>query len=97
MLFVVDTYDTLLIHYIYYKLEFNYMPTTKKRLNISLSPLLEEAVERLAARDKTPQATKITELLKEAIELEEDQVWDAIASQREARDAKFTSHKNAWK
>ncbi len=74
-----------------------HMPTTKKRLNISLSPALEEAVARLAVRDKTPQATKITELLQEAIELEEDQVWDAVAGMRDTRGATFIPHKNAWK
>jgi len=73
------------------------MSTIKKRLNISLSPALEEAVARLAVRDNTPQATKITELLQEAIELEEDQVWDSIASLRDTRSAKFVPHKNAWK
>jgi hypothetical protein len=73
------------------------MPTLKKRLHVSLSPLLEAAVARLAERDNMPQATKITELLEEAIELEEDQVWDALALRRDARRAKFVPHDRAWK
>lgn len=72
------------------------MTTTKTRLNISLSPEIESAVKRLAKRDKMPQATKATQLLKIALEIEEDQIWDALASERDKKGAKFISHKKAW-
>lgn len=72
------------------------MTTTKTRLNISLSPEIESAVKRLAKRDKIPQATKAAQLLKIALEIEEDQIWDTLASERDKKGAKFISHKKAW-
>lgn len=72
------------------------MPTTKTRLNITLSKELEEAIRLLAKRDNVPQATKAVELLEEALELEEDRVWDAIANEREAQGGKLLSHKKVW-
>ena len=72
------------------------MPATKKRVNISISRQLEEALERLAHRDQVPEATKAAELLQVAIEIEEDQVWDMLASARDIKKARFVSHKKAW-
>jgi len=73
------------------------MPTTKKRINISLSPAMERALEILARRDAVPEATKAADLLRSALEIEEDDVWDKLASARDTRSARFISHKNAWK
>ena len=72
------------------------MPTTKKRINMSVSEYLEKALGMLAKRDHVPAATKATELLQLAIEIEEDEVWDAIASGRDAKKAKFVSHEKVW-
>ena len=72
------------------------MPTTKRRINISLSPDLERALTTLARRDDMPEATKAADLLRIALEIEEDQVWDAVASRRDTKSAKFVSHKKAW-
>lgn len=72
------------------------LTTAKKRINISVSKLLERAVERLASRDEMPVASKAAELLSLAIDLEEDQVWDSIASKRDTKDAKYVSHEKAW-
>ncbi|MBI5786988.1 MAG: hypothetical protein HY446_00330 [Candidatus Niyogibacteria bacterium] len=72
------------------------MTTTKKRINISVSEPLERALSRLAKRDEVPQATKAAELLRIAIEIEEDYVWDKTASARDAKGARFVSHKKAW-
>lgn len=63
---------------------------------MSVSEYLEKALGMLAKRDRVPTATKATELLQLAIELEEDQVWDLIASRRDNKNAKFVSHKKAW-
>ena len=57
---------------------------------------MEAAIERLAERDKLPQASKVVDLLFAALEIEEDRVWDTLAKQRDARTAKFVSHKKAW-
>lgn len=72
------------------------MSTTKKRVNISISKSLDYALSRLSKRDEVPQATKAAELLRLAVEIEEDQVWDEIASKRDTKNAKFIPHKKAW-
>jgi cation transport regulator ChaC len=72
------------------------MATTKKRINISVSKEMETVLEKLAKRDQVPQATKAEHLLQLAIEIEEDQVLDAIASKRDTKNASFVSHKKAW-
>jgi len=72
------------------------MTTTKKRINVSISKDVEKAVGKLAKRDQMPTASKVAELLRMAIEIEEDEVWNLIASKRDTKDAKFVSHKKAW-
>ena len=72
------------------------MTTTKKRLNITLSKQLNDILLKLSKRDEVPQATKATELLRMAVEMEEDYYFDKIASKRDTRDAKFISHDEAW-
>ncbi len=74
-----------------------YMATTKKRLNISLSPETELIIRKLSERDETPQATKISQLLDLALELEEDRIWDKLASERSDNKPKYFSHEDAWK
>lgn len=63
---------------------------------MSVSEYLEKALDMLAKRDRVPAATKATELLQLAIEIEEDQVWDAIASRRDKKNAKFVSREKVW-
>lgn len=72
------------------------LATSKKRLNITLSPELNDALTSLAARDNVPQATKAAELLLVAIDLQEDILLGSIASKRDTRAAEFISHEEAW-
>ncbi|MEK7615925.1 MAG: hypothetical protein AAB420_01820 [Patescibacteria group bacterium] len=72
------------------------MPTTKHRVNVSLSDPLERALAYLARRDRVPQATKAADLLKLAIEIEEDGAWDRLAQARDTKKARFVSHAKAW-
>ena len=72
------------------------MTTTKKRLNITLSKQLNKTLSKLSKRDNVPQATKATELLNLAVEMEEDYVFDQLASKRDKKGAKFISHEKAW-
>ncbi|MDD4319247.1 MAG: hypothetical protein PHW10_02905 [Candidatus Peribacteraceae bacterium] len=72
------------------------MPTLKKRINVSLPEDVEQALNVLAERDDVPQATKALHLIKLAIEIEEDDVLNAIAAARDTSDATFVSHKKAW-
>lgn len=74
------------------------MPTTKTRINVSLSDVLSSALKKLAHRDQVPTATKAERLLEIAMEIEEDEVWDKIANTREkTKNIKFLSHNQAWK
>ena len=72
------------------------MATTKKRVIISLSKQVEEALKILAKLYHIPQATKAVHLLETALEIEEDQVWDQVATERDGKNARFVSHKKAW-
>lgn len=77
------------------------MPTTKKRLNLSLSSDLENTLELLAKRDNMPLATKAVQLIKEAIEMEEDLMLSQIADIRSAEiengESEVISHEEFWK
>lgn len=73
------------------------MPTSKKRMNLSLPPDLERTLARLAERDNVPQATKAIYLLRLALEIEEDDMLDALASERDVPGVKFIPHAKAWK
>lgn len=73
------------------------MATTKKRINISVSKDLDDVLGRLAKRDQVPQATKAEHLLRIALEIEEDQVLDTIATKRDISRAQFLSHSAAWR
>ena len=72
------------------------MTTTKKRVNVSLSATLESILAKLAKRDQVPQATKAAELIRIGVEIEEDELFDIIASERDKKSVKFVSHKKAW-
>ncbi len=72
------------------------MPTLKKRLNMSLPADVDAALAALAERDDMPQATKALHLIKLALEIEEDEIWNAIAEKRDTKNAKFVSHEEFW-
>jgi len=72
------------------------MATTKRRLNISLTKEVDQALTHIAQRDNVAQAAKAIELLKKGLEIEEDAIWDSLANARDVKNAKFISHKKAW-
>ena len=72
------------------------MPTTKKRVNISLPPDLERELARVAKRDAVPEATKAAQLLRVALEIEEDAAFDAIASKRFQNAKTWLTHGTVW-
>ena len=73
------------------------MPTTKSRINVSVSDDIKRILGKLAQRDRMPEATKAARLIETAIEMEEDAVWDEIAKKRDRKGTRFVSHKKAWK
>lgn len=72
------------------------MATTKKRINISLGKDAEVALARIAKRDQVPVATKAEEMVRLALELEEDIVLGALASKRDTKDAAYLTAEQAW-
>lgn len=86
-----NTFVTLLIYFLIFT-----MPTSKKRLNMSLPEDIKEALTALAKRDDVTPTTKALHLITLALEIEEDDVWNAIAESRDTKDAKFVSHEKAW-
>lgn len=73
------------------------MPTTKTRINISLSDEMETILSGLAKRDAVPRATKAVDLMRLAMEIEEDIALNRIAESRDTDKAKFISHEEAWR
>jgi hypothetical protein len=73
------------------------MATTKTRINVSVSSEVEKAIISLAKRDQVPNATKAAELLRMALEIEEDKVFSEIADERlSEKNTKWLSGKNVW-
>ena len=73
------------------------MPTTKKRINISISKDVDEALFSAAKRDGVPEATKAAELLQLGLEIDEDFLLERIASERYKTAKKFLSHNTVWR
>lgn len=73
-----------------------FMATNKKRINVTLDSEMEEVLDQLAKRDQMSQSAKALQLMKVAIELDEDAVLEEMAIKRDTKDAKFISHDKAW-
>ncbi len=73
------------------------MATTKTRVHISLSKAEEQFLASLAKRDQVPRATKASQLVRQAMEIEEDFALSRIAMQRDIPGAPRMSSKEFWK
>lgn len=74
------------------------MSTVKSRINITADREVELAITRAAKRDQMPVATKAAELLRLALELEEDLVLGTMAEARlKDKKAKYLSHAEFWR
>ncbi|MEK7509591.1 MAG: hypothetical protein AAB605_02660 [Patescibacteria group bacterium] len=73
------------------------MATTKPRLHISLSKTEEQFLASLAKRDQVPRATKAAQLVRQAMEIEEDFALSKIAMERDVPGAPRMSAKAFWK
>lgn len=72
------------------------MSTLKQRLNITTDQATRSVLARIAKRDRVPLATKAAQLLRFALEVEEDIVLSKIAEERLAMKVKYIPHKLAW-
>jgi hypothetical protein len=70
------------------------MPTKNPRVNTVLEPPLFRAVERLAKADQVSLSEKVRDLVREAVELVEDEGLETIARARRNRSpkARWFSH-----
>jgi hypothetical protein len=73
------------------------MATTKRRLNITLSPEVDKLITFISKRDQVPEATKVAELLNISLALEEDKALSLIADERLNIKGKILSHKQVWR
>ena len=72
------------------------MPTTKHRINITTNKDIEDALIRSAKRAGIPVASRAADLLRDALELEEDLAWGEVIKERTSKKVKFLTHKQVW-
>ena len=58
---------------------------------------VSQALERLARRDDLSVSSKTLDLVRSALELEEDIVLQELSEQRDRKGVRFISHASAWK
>jgi len=74
------------------------MPTKNPRINVVLEKPLYRNVERIARKDGVSLSLKVRDLVKEALEMEEDIALASIAVEREKtfNRKKALSHNEVW-
>ena len=74
------------------------MPAKNPRINVVLDPPLYKNVQFLAEKDGVSLSTKVRDLLKDAMEIQEDIYLVEVAEQRASTlDSKETlSHEDTW-
>jgi len=74
------------------------MPTKNPRINVVLEEPLYAAIEQLAKRDNVSLSLKVRDLVKEALEAEEDVTLSAFAEERDKTLNKATTlkHNEVW-
>ncbi len=74
------------------------MPTQNPRINIVLDNFLYQNVRFLAKKDNVSLSAKVRDLLKEALEIQEDIALSGFAEEREKswNDSKALTHDDVW-
>ena len=74
------------------------MPARNPRINVVLEKPLYNAIERLATKEGISLSTKVRDLIKEALEIEEDVALSEFAEIRERSltKSKLLKHKEVW-
>ncbi|MBW2317109.1 MAG: toxin-antitoxin system, antitoxin component [Deltaproteobacteria bacterium] len=74
------------------------MPTQNPRINVALDNLLYQNVRFLAEKDNVSLSAKVRDLLKEALEIQEDIALSTFAEEREKswNDPKALTHNDVW-
>jgi len=74
------------------------MPAQNPRINVVLDKFLYQNVRLLAEKDDVSLSAKVRDLLKEALEIQEDVSLSAFAEKRENswNDSKALTHDDVW-
>jgi hypothetical protein len=74
------------------------MPSQNPRINVVLSDLLYQDVRLLAEKDNVSLSAKVRDLLKEAMDMQEDIALSGFAEKRETswNDSQALSHDDVW-
>jgi len=74
------------------------MPAKNPRVNVVLEKPLYDSVRRMAAKEEISLSLKIRDLVKAALEAQEDLTLTELATEREKsfRRTKALSHKQVW-
>ncbi len=74
------------------------MPTKNPGINVVLEKYLYDSIERLAKKEGVSMSLKVRDLVKEALELEEDVTLSRLAEKRERTFSKATAlkHSEVW-
>lgn len=74
------------------------MPTQNPRVNVVLDDFLYQNVRLLAEKDNVSLSAKVRDLLKEALEIQEDIALSAFAEKREKswNESKALTHDDVW-
>jgi hypothetical protein len=74
------------------------MPTNNPRINVVLEEPLYKSIKRLAKKDGVSLSLKVRDLVKEALEMEEDVALSVFAGLREKsyKKTKALKHDEVW-
>ena len=74
------------------------MPTKNPRINVVLDKPLYQNVQFLAKKDGVSLSTKLRDLIKEALDVQEDVYLAKMAEKREKsfKDSRALSHEEVW-
>jgi hypothetical protein len=74
------------------------MPTKNPRINVVLEKPLYKSIEHLAKREGVSLSLKMRDLVKEALEIEEDVALARLAEEREKtlKKSKTLKHEKVW-
>ena len=74
------------------------MPAKNPRINVVLEEPLYHAIEQLASRDGVSLSLKVRDLVKEALEIEEDRALSAFGEKRQRTftRTKALKHHEVW-
>ena len=73
------------------------MPTTKRRISITLPEQMAMYLKKISLRDDVSQASKIITMLEEMLAIEEDGYWNARAEAVERKNKGWLTHQQFWK